>query len=224
MLDYYQHPQVSNHSSRMPSLHSPPNYFEGYAHSICKFELLDLRNSRGIAKVLGTLISLAGALIIALYKGNLMRNLWRPLIHIPGKSAAINESWLKGSLLTVLSCVTWSIWCIMQAATLKRYPAQLSLVTWMSFVGAAQSAVFTVIVEHNRSAWTIGLNIDLWSTIYGAATLKRYPAPLSLTTWMCFLGAAQSAVLTVIVERNPSAWTIGFNIDLWSTIYGVKYN
>ncbi|KAG5127745.1 hypothetical protein JHK82_028580 [Glycine max] len=38
---------------------------------------------------------------------------------------------------------------------------------------------------------------------------------------MCFLGAAQSAVLTVIVERNPSAWTIGFNIDLWSTIYGV---
>ncbi|KAH1230105.1 WAT1-related protein [Glycine max] len=112
-----------------------------------RFELLDLRNSRGIAKVLGTLISLAGALIIALYKGNLMRNLWRPLIHIPGKSAAINESWLK--------------------ATLKRYPAQLSLVTWMSFVGAAQSAVFTVIVEHNRSAWTIGLNIDLWSTIYG---------------------------------------------------------
>ncbi|XP_040861746.1 WAT1-related protein At5g07050 isoform X2 [Glycine max] len=132
-----------------------------------RFELLDLRNSRGIAKVLGTLISLAGALIIALYKGNLMRNLWRPLIHIPGKSAAINESWLKGSLLTVLSCVTWSIWYIMQAATLKRYPAQLSLVTWMSFVGAAQSAVFTVIVEHNRSAWTIGLNIDLWSTIYG---------------------------------------------------------
>uniref|UniRef100_A0A0R0HVD2 WAT1-related protein n=1 Tax=Glycine max TaxID=3847 RepID=A0A0R0HVD2_SOYBN len=115
-------------------------------------------------------LNAAGALIIALYKGNLMRNLWRPLIHIPGKSAAINESWLKGSLLTVLSCVTWSICVIgeIQAATLKRYPAQLSLVTWMSFVGAAQSAVFTVIVEHNRSAWTIGLNIDLWSTIYVA--------------------------------------------------------
>ncbi|XP_028184243.1 WAT1-related protein At5g07050-like isoform X3 [Glycine soja] len=142
-------------------------FMEIFVLSLLGFELLDLRNSRGIAKVLGTLISLAGALIIALYKGNLMRNLWRPLIHIPGKSAAINESWLKGSLLTVLSCVTWSIWYIMQAATLKRYPAQLSLVTWMSFVGAAQSAVFTVIVEHNRSAWTIGLNIDLWSTIYG---------------------------------------------------------
>ncbi|KAL2994661.1 hypothetical protein AAZX31_10G177300 [Glycine max] len=103
---------------------------------------------------------------MTLYKGIVMRNLWPPLIHIPRKSAAINES-LKGSLLTVLSCVTWSIWYIMQAATLKRYPAPLSLTTWMCFLGAAQSAVLTVIVERNPSAWTIGFNIDLWSTIYG---------------------------------------------------------
>lgn len=108
---------------------------------------------------------------MTLYKGPVMRNLWHPLIHIPGKSAAINEDWLKGSILTVSSCVTWSLWYIMQASTLKRYPAQLSLTTWMSFVGAAQSAAFTVIVEHNSSAWTIGLNVDLWSTIYGGVVV-----------------------------------------------------
>ncbi|KAG4983742.1 hypothetical protein JHK87_028491 [Glycine soja] len=136
-----------------------------------RFEVLDLRNPRGIAKVIGTIISLAGVLIMTLYKGPVMRNLWHPLIHIPGKSAAINEDWLKGSILTVSSCVTWSLWYIMQASTLKRYPAQLSLTTWMSFVGAAQSAAFTVIVEHNSSAWTIGLNVDLWSTIYGGVVV-----------------------------------------------------
>lgn len=38
---------------------------------------------------------------------------------------------------------------------------------------------------------------------------------------MCFIGAAQSAIFTVIAEHNnPSAWIIGLNIDLWSTIYG----
>ncbi|KAL2325088.1 hypothetical protein Fmac_024146 [Flemingia macrophylla] len=137
-----------------------------------RFEVVDLRNPRGLAKVLGTLISLAGALIMTLYKGLIMRNLWPPLIHMPGKSSAINESWLKGSLLTVSSCVTWSIWYIMQAATLKRYPAQLSLATWMCVVGSAQSVVFTVIVEHNRSAWIIGLDIDLWSTIYGGVVVS----------------------------------------------------
>ena len=55
--------------------------------------------------------------------------------------------------------------------TLKRYPAQLSLTAWMNFVGAAQSAVFTVIIQHKPSDWAIGINIDLWSTIYGVSII-----------------------------------------------------
>ncbi|KEH42707.1 putative EamA domain-containing protein [Medicago truncatula] len=134
-----------------------------------RIEVIDLRNPRSIAKILGTLISLAGVLTMTLYKGPVMRNLWHPLIHIiQRKSSSINESGLKGSLLTISCCATFSIWYIMQASTLKRYPAQLSLTTWMCFMGAIQSAVFTLIVEHNNtSAWIIGLNIDLWSIIYG---------------------------------------------------------
>ncbi|XP_047156143.1 WAT1-related protein At5g07050-like [Vigna umbellata] len=139
-----------------------------------RFEVVDVWNPRGIAKVIGTMISLAGVLIMTLYKGPVIKNLWRPLIHIPRKSAAINEDWLKGSILTVSSCVAWSLWYIMQASTLKRYPAQLSLTTWMCFVGAAQSAVFTVIIEHDSSAWTMGLNIDLWSTIYGGVVVAGF--------------------------------------------------
>ncbi|KAL6343557.1 hypothetical protein AAG906_024922 [Vitis piasezkii] len=136
---------------------------------VLRMEVLDLRNPRGIAKVLGTLVSLAGVMTMTLYKGPIMKSLWDPLIHIQGNTT-IHENWLKGSILTVASCVTWSIWYIMQAITLKRYPAQLSLTTWMSFIGAAQSAVFTVCVEHNRAAWTIGFNIDLWSTVYAKRT------------------------------------------------------
>ncbi|XP_012569829.1 WAT1-related protein At5g07050-like [Cicer arietinum] len=135
---------------------------------VLRFEVVDLRNPHGIAKVIGSLISLAGVMMITLYKGPIMKDLWRPLIHIQPKSGPINDSGLKGSLLTVACCFTWSLWYIMQASTLKRYPAQLSLTTWMCFIGAAQSALFTAIAEHNNpSAWIIGLNIDLWSTIYG---------------------------------------------------------
>lgn len=56
-----------------------------------------------------------------------------------------------------------------------------------------------------------------------AYTLKRYPAQLSLTTWMSFVGAAQSAIFTACVQRKPAAWAIGFNIDLLSTIYAVNF-
>ncbi|KAJ6769105.1 WAT1-RELATED PROTEIN [Salix koriyanagi] len=111
---------------------------------VLRLEVLDLRNPRGIAKVLGTL----------------------------GTTGNNQESWLKGSILTVASCITWSIWYIMQAFTLKRYPAPLSLTTWMSFVGAVQSAVFTGIVHHKRAAWTIGFDIDFWSLVYGGIVVS----------------------------------------------------
>ncbi|KAF4374556.1 hypothetical protein G4B88_004808 [Cannabis sativa] len=133
---------------------------------VLRLEIINLRNSRGIAKVLGTLISLGGVMTMTLYKGPIVRNVWPPLIKIQGSNGS-HEHWLKGSLLTVSSCITWSIWYIMQAYTLKRYPAQLSLTTWMSFIGGAQSAVFTVFVQHSPSAWTIGFDIDLWSILYG---------------------------------------------------------
>ncbi|XLS90518.1 hypothetical protein HN51_066526 [Arachis hypogaea] len=56
------------------------------------------------------MLSLGGAMTMTLYKGPTMRNLWRPLIHIPGKSAAAtHENWLKGSLLAVIGCVSWYI-------------------------------------------------------------------------------------------------------------------
>lgn len=56
-----------------------------------------------------------------------------------------------------------------QAVTLKRYPAQLSLTTWMSFVGGAQSAVFSAIVAHEPEEWIVGFNIDLWSILYSVS-------------------------------------------------------
>ncbi|KAI8560978.1 hypothetical protein RHMOL_Rhmol04G0298800 [Rhododendron molle] len=124
---------------------------------VLRLEVLDLRKPRGVAKVVGTLVSLTGVMTMTLYKGPIVRNLGHPPIHLHGKTT-IQENWLKGSILT--------------AFTLKRYPAKLSLTTWMCFVGAAQSAVFTVCIEHKPAAWTIGFNIDLWSTIYGGLVMS----------------------------------------------------
>ncbi|KAJ8763300.1 hypothetical protein K2173_001438 [Erythroxylum novogranatense] len=139
---------------------------------LMRLEALDLGNRRGIAKVLGTLFSLAGGLVMTLYRGQALKNPWPPLIHIHGKAGNYHEDWVKGSILISTSCITWSLSYIMQAFTLRKYPAPLSLTTWMSFLGAAQSAVFTVIVEHRRAAWTIGFNIDLWSTLYGGVVIS----------------------------------------------------
>ncbi|KAL5997038.1 hypothetical protein ACLOJK_007965 [Asimina triloba] len=138
---------------------------------IIRLESLDIRSTRGMAKIVGTLFSLAGVTTMTLYKGSAVKNIGTAFIHIES-STAIHGDWIRGSILVVLSCISWSIWYIMQAVILKRYPAQLSLTTWMSFVGGAQSAFFTAFVAHKPKAWSIGFNIDLWNTIYAGIVMS----------------------------------------------------
>ncbi|KAK8944898.1 WAT1-related protein [Platanthera zijinensis] len=134
---------------------------------LLRLETVDLKKARGKAKVAGTIISLAGVTTMTFYKGRPFRNLGGALIHIQGQT--VHESWLKGSMFAVASTIAWSIWYIMQAYTVKRYPAQLSLTAWMCFIGCLQSAVFSVILEHKSEAWHIGFNIQLWTIIYSGA-------------------------------------------------------
>jgi hypothetical protein len=87
--------------------------FETKTPSIsCRLEIVNLRNPRGIAKIVGTLLSLAGVLTITLYKGPEVQSLQGAPIHI--KSNASQQNWVKGTILLVVSCITWSLWFIMQ--------------------------------------------------------------------------------------------------------------
>ncbi|KAH7517358.1 hypothetical protein FEM48_Zijuj09G0055200 [Ziziphus jujuba var. spinosa] len=131
---------------------------------ILRLEALDIRSPRGITKVIGTLITLAGVLTMFLYRGSAIKSLSAALIHT--RNPTVHENWTKGSILVVASCFSWSCWYIMQVFTLKKYPAQLSLTTWMNWIAAVQSAAFTVILQHKREEWIITYQNDLWSILY----------------------------------------------------------
>nr|TKS03418.1 hypothetical protein D5086_0000154150 [Populus alba] len=63
---------------------------------ILRLEIVDLRNPRGIAKIVGTLLSLAGVLTITLYKGPEVQSLQGAPIHVRSNHA--QQNWVKGSL------------------------------------------------------------------------------------------------------------------------------
>ncbi|XP_059433644.1 WAT1-related protein At4g08300-like [Corylus avellana] len=130
-----------------------------------RMESLDVRHPRGIAKVLGTLTCLAGVIVIALYEGAELQSWKGAPIHII-RSNYVHENWIKGPILAVASSISWSIWYVMQGITMKKYPAPLSLTTWINFVGGAQSAVFTVLIQHKPAAWSIPFNIEFWNIVY----------------------------------------------------------
>lgn len=70
----------------------------------------------GIAKVFGTLLSLAGVMTMTLYRGPAVQSFPGASVHI--RSDSVHKNWTKGSILIVASCISWSIWFIMQVFTM----------------------------------------------------------------------------------------------------------
>uniref|UniRef100_A0A0E0K8U1 WAT1-related protein n=1 Tax=Oryza punctata TaxID=4537 RepID=A0A0E0K8U1_ORYPU len=127
---------------------------------VVRMEIVDVRSIRGLAKIAGTVVSFAGA-PISIHGGG-------------GGGGGVHESWLKGSFLAVASCICWSIWYILQASSLKRYPAQLSLTAWMCTVGGIQSAVFTAFMQHKPEDWRIGFGLKFWCIIYSGFSCNGF--------------------------------------------------
>ena len=52
--------------------------------------------------------------------------------------------------------------------------------------------------------------------------MRKYTAPLSLTTLVCFIGTLQSIAVTFVMEHRPSVWTIGWDMNLLAAAYAVS--
>ncbi|KAH0761561.1 hypothetical protein KY290_017634 [Solanum tuberosum] len=89
---------------------------------ILRLEIVNVEDPRGIAKIIGTLVSLAGVMIMTLYKGAILKNLWHPIIYIHQGNNVVKEDWVKGSILTIASCITRAIWYIMQGSRVRLRP------------------------------------------------------------------------------------------------------
>lgn len=67
-----------------------------------RMERLSLRSTNTQAKVMGTLVSISGALVVVLYKG--------PTI----LSTTSEKDWVKGGLLLTVGYILFSAWSILQ--------------------------------------------------------------------------------------------------------------
>lgn len=79
-------------------------------------EIVNLRNPHGIAKVVGIILSLAGAATIALYRGPHLKpfNHHHLLGNGGNDTVYSNKSWIKGSFLMLSSNILWGLWLVMQ--------------------------------------------------------------------------------------------------------------
>lgn len=87
----------------------------------CRTEKLNLKNTRGKVKIIGTMSCLAGAIIISLYHGKIIiSGNDHVLIHLPTSTATkiVNPDWTRGTIILVASISSYATWFIVQVRTL----------------------------------------------------------------------------------------------------------
>ncbi|KAM7252842.1 hypothetical protein ACFE04_025460 [Oxalis oulophora] len=132
-----------------------------------RLEKVNLKKFHSVAKVIGTVITVSGAMVMTVYKGPILEFLRIGNHgHHTTSQAANDQHWALGTLLLLGSCCGWAGFFILQSFTLKKYPAELSLTAWICVMGTLQNAVLTLIMERDMTVWRLGWDARLLASAY----------------------------------------------------------
>lgn len=127
------------------------------------------------AKVVGTVVTVAGAMLMTLYKGPLVKMAWskdRQSHSAEGTTSGetSDRDWFIGCILLIIATLAWSSLFILQKAALKTYSNhQLSLTSLVCFMGTLQAIAVTFVMEHKSSVWRIGWDMNLLAAAYAVS-------------------------------------------------------
>ncbi|KAK8526480.1 hypothetical protein V6N12_020951 [Hibiscus sabdariffa] len=119
------------------------------------------------AKLIGTLISITGIIVVELYGGPFIPtspvSLAHPLQLIPIHFVFYStpDRWVLGGLLLAAANLSLSILNIIQVGTVKQYPQVMKVASFYSLVGTIQCLVFSLCMERDLDAWKLKHKRDL---------------------------------------------------------------
>ncbi|KAM7277587.1 hypothetical protein ACFE04_004721 [Oxalis oulophora] len=130
-------------------------------------EKVALKSSSSQAKVLGTIVSIAGAFVVTLYKGPRIIFVPSPSVSLQGPLQSSNPNWVFGGILLTGEYILVPLWYIVQASTqiMKEYPAELTVIFFYNLTVSFIAAIVGLITERDSSAWMLRPNIALVSVL-----------------------------------------------------------
>ncbi|KAL5726605.1 protein-serine/threonine phosphatase [Ranunculus cassubicifolius] len=159
-----------------------------------RLEKVHIWRKDGLAKVLGTIACIGGAMVITLYKGPILLHLsQQPLDTSLGQeivSAETVQNWTWGCIYLFGHCLSWAGWLVFQAPVLKKYPAKLSLTSFTCFFGLIQFLIIAAFVEQDAERWKITSTEELFTVLY--AGIVASGVVISLQTWCIHKGGPVS--------------------------------
>ncbi|KAI7731659.1 hypothetical protein M8C21_009527 [Ambrosia artemisiifolia] len=134
-----------------------------------KQEDAKLKTLGGLAKLIGTLIAVAGAMMLSMYHGPVVP-IGESAIHLRAANNAVNDSargTMIGPVLVIISALTWAIWFIIQAKMGNFYPAPYSSSALMLGMATVECSLFGVIMVPHKQEWSLFPSIRFVACVYG---------------------------------------------------------
>lgn len=135
-----------------------------------RLEKVNIRSLHSQGKIIGTLVTVGGAMVMTFVNGPPIPLPWTKVtrVHHPLATATASpDHHLKGAIMITAGCFCWAAFYILQAVTLEKYPAQLSLTTLICMMGALQGTAMTLVIEKGKtSIWLIQWDMKLLATLY----------------------------------------------------------
>ncbi|CAM8957979.1 unnamed protein product [Rhodiola kirilowii] len=173
---------------------------------IFRMEIIDIKKIRCQAKIIGTAVTVAGAMLMTLYKGPIVEMLSSSNRQTEGTGAAAapsDKDWFKGSMLVMIATLAWASLFVLQTEALKTYKKhQLSLTSLVCFFGTLQAVVVTFALERDMSAWKIGFDMNLLTAAYSgivASSVAYYVQGLVIKQKGPVFATAFSPLMMIIV-------------------------
>ncbi|XP_027190291.1 WAT1-related protein At4g08290-like isoform X2 [Cicer arietinum] len=149
---------------------TPRVFSEIMALAFFELEHMKIKEVACQAKLIGTAITFGGTLLMALYKGPVVSVVRSSINHATQPQNVDDPTgnrWIIGTCFLLIGCAGFSSFYILQAITLRKYPAEMSLATWVCFIGALQSFVVAFFAErHHSHAWSLGWDTRLFAPAY----------------------------------------------------------
>ncbi|KAA0045231.1 hypothetical protein IC582_016023 [Cucumis melo] len=205
---------------------------------IFRLESVNFKKIRSIAKVVGTLVTIGGAMVMTLYKGpivDIFHGHGRHAAHHSSSSESADQHWVLGTLMLLGSIVGWSGFFILQSFTLRKYPAELSLTALICVAGAVEGSIVTLIMERDFSVWVIGWDSRLLAAVYtgvicsglayyiqGVVIRERGPVFVTSFTPLCMIITAilGSIVLAEQIHLGSIIGAIFIVMGLYLVVWG----
>ncbi|KAL8162160.1 hypothetical protein V2J09_013649 [Rumex salicifolius] len=154
---------------------------------IFRMEKLEIRKAISQVKVLGTIVSIAGVFIVTFYKGPSL--LTSQTFAGSAHSLLSDQSkWSLGCLIIAMTCLLASIRVIFQAAIVKEFQDEMTIVFFFSLFGTIQSAIVSFFLVENSSSWKMTRRVEIISVVYAVrkqlwsfVTQKAYEKYMALT-------------------------------------------